>query len=319
MDERVGFDIGHSAAAVVPRRLRLRVRGLVQGVGFRPHVWRLATRNDLTGFAFNDQDGVLIEVQGEVDAFVSDLVAEAPPLARIDGVESEPCALVAGRERVRHPRKRTARPGAHRDHARRGDLRRVPRRVVRSGGSPLPLSVHHLHALRAALHGDAPLPYDRATTSLAEFPLCEACAAEYANPADRRFHAETTCCPACGPRLDTALDEIAARIRAGEIVALKGIGGFHLVCDARRKDTVARLRARKQPRRQTVRRHGDQCRDRLAASRRVDDESARLLAGRERPVVIVSGARRADGLRTAFPTDCRPSDCSCPTRHCIGW
>ena len=100
MDERVGFDIGHSAAAVVPRRLRLRVRGLVQGVGFRPHVWRLATRNDLTGFALNDQDGVLIEVQGAVDAFVGDLVAQAPPLARIDDVESELCALVAGRDAI---------------------------------------------------------------------------------------------------------------------------------------------------------------------------------------------------------------------------
>jgi hydrogenase maturation protein HypF len=90
MDERVDFDIGQSAATVATRRLRLRVRGLVQGVGFRPHVWRLATHGDLTGFAFNDQDGVLIEVQGEVDdGFVGDLVAQAPPLARIDDVSTE--------------------------------------------------------------------------------------------------------------------------------------------------------------------------------------------------------------------------------------
>ena len=70
MDARVDFDIGHSAAAVAARRLRLRIRGLVQGVGFRPHVWRLAMRHDLTGFALNDQEGVLIEVQGDVDAFI---------------------------------------------------------------------------------------------------------------------------------------------------------------------------------------------------------------------------------------------------------
>ena len=89
------------------------------------------------------------------------------------------------------------------------------------------------------------LPYDRATTALAEFPLCAACAAEYTNPADRRFHAETTCCPSCGPQLDTPLDEIGARIRAGEIVALKGLGGFHLVCDARDEAAVERLRDRK--------------------------------------------------------------------------
>jgi len=96
MDARVDFDIGHSAAAVATRRLRLRIRGLVQGVGFRPHVWRLAMRSDLTGFALNDQDGVLIEVQGKVDDFIDDLVAEAPLLARIDDVESELRPLVAG-------------------------------------------------------------------------------------------------------------------------------------------------------------------------------------------------------------------------------
>ena len=149
------------------------------------------------------------------------------------------------------------------------------------------------------------LPYDRATTSLAEFPLCDACAAEYADPADRRFHAETTCCPACGPRLDTPLDEIGARIRAGEIVALKGLGGFHLVCDARREDTVERLRARK-------RRDGkpfavmvtNLC-DRLAASRRSTTISARLLAGRERPIVIVPArdeARLAPGVSNGLPS-----------------
>ncbi|MBI2784590.1 MAG: acylphosphatase, partial [Gammaproteobacteria bacterium] len=82
MDDSVDFDIVHGAAAVAARRLRLRIRGLVQGVGFRPHVWWLAKRNDLTGFALNDQDGVLIEVQGKVDAFIDDLVAQAPPLAR---------------------------------------------------------------------------------------------------------------------------------------------------------------------------------------------------------------------------------------------
>ncbi len=102
MDARVDFDIGHGAAAVATGRLRLRIRGLVQGVGFRPHVWRLAMRHDLTGFALNDQDGVLIEVQGEVDDFVGNLVAEAPPLARIDGVESRAASARCRRERFRY-------------------------------------------------------------------------------------------------------------------------------------------------------------------------------------------------------------------------
>ena len=134
--------------------------------------------------------------------------------------------------------------------------------------------------------------------------MCEACAAEYTNPADRRFHAETTCCAACGPRLDTSLADIAARIRAGEIVALKGIGGFHLVCDARRKDTVARLRARKQrdgkPFAVMVTNVASACR--FAA---VDEESARLLAGRERPVVIVPARDErtlAPGVSNGLPS-----------------
>ena len=304
MDERVGFDIGHSAAAVVPRRLRLRVRGLVQGVGFRPHVWRLATRNDLTGFAFNDQDGVLIEVQGAVDAFVSDLVTEAPPLARIDGVESEPCALVPGESAF-----------VIRESEQRGPARTAITPDVAICDACLaelfdPAGRRYLYPFITCTHCGPRftvtrrLPYDRAMTSLAPFPLCEACAAEYANPADRRFHAETTCCAACGPRLDTALADIAARIRAGEIVAIKGIGGFHLVCDARRKDTVARLRARKQrdgkPFAVMVTNVASACR--FAA---VDEETARLLAGRERPVVIVPARDEwplAPGVSNGLPS-----------------
>ena len=161
------------------------------------------------------------------------------------------------------------------------------------------------------------LPYDRATTSLAEFPLCDACAAEYANPADRRFHAETTCCPSCGPQLDTPLDQIATRIRAGQIVALKGLGGFHLVCDARDEEAVELLRARK-------RRDGKPFAvmvGNLAAAHRIaalDDVSARLLAARERPIVIVPArdeARLAHGVSNGLPT----VGLFLPIHRCTGW
>jgi hydrogenase maturation protein HypF len=282
----------------------LRVRGLVQGVGFRPHVWRLATRDDLTGFAFNDQDGVLIEVQGKVDAFMSDLVAQAPPLARIDDVEAEPRPLaVDEREFV------------IRDSARNGPARTeiTPDMAVCDACLAElfdPAGRRYLYPFITCTHCGPRftvtrrLPYDRATTSLAEFPLCKPCAAEYANPADRRFHAETTCCAACGPRLDTSLADIAARIRAGEIVALKGIGGFHLVCDARRNATVARLRARKQrdgkPFAVMMTNVASACH--FAA---VDEESARLLASRERPVVIVPARDErtlAPGVSNGLPS-----------------
>jgi len=305
MDERVNLAIGRGADdAVAARRLRLRVRGLVQGVGFRPHVWRLAMRDDLTGFALNDQDGVLIEVQGAVDTFASDLVALAPPLARIDSVETEPWPLVAGECDF-----------VIRESEQRGPARTAVTPDVAICPACLdelfdPAGRRYLYPFITCTHCGPRftvtrrLPYDRATTSLAEFPLCAACAAEYADPADRRFHAETTCCPACGPQLDTPLAAIAARIRAGEIVALKGIGGFHLVCDARRDAGVARLRARK-------RRDGKPFAvmvTNLASARRfaaVDDDSARLIEGRERPIVIVPArAERplAPGVSNGLPS-----------------
>ena len=206
MNERVNLAIGPGADGAVARRLRLRVRGLVQGVGFRPHVWRLATRDDLTGFALNDQDGVLIEVQGAVDAFVGDLVAQAPPLARIDDVATELCPLVADESDF-----------VIRDSEQHGPARTAITPDVATCEACLaelfdPANRRYLYPFITCTHCGPRftvtrrLPYDRATTSLAEFPLCERCAAEYADPADRRFHAETTCCPACGPQLDMPLD-----------------------------------------------------------------------------------------------------------------
>ena len=304
MDERVDFDLSHKAADVAARRLRLRIRGLVQGVGFRPHVWRLARRDDLTGFALNDQDGVLIEVQGVVDSFVDDLVSQAPPLARIDSVESDLRPPVAGESGF-----------VIRDSEQNGPARTAITADVAICDACLaelfdPSNRRYLYPFITCTHCGPRftvtrrLPYDRATTSLAEFPLCDACAAEYADPADRRFHAETTCCPDCGPQLDTPLDEIATRIRAGQIVALKGLGGFHLVCDARDEQTVDRLRARK-------RRDGKPFAlmvANLETARRLavlDDGSARLLAARERPIVIVperSQTRLASGVSNGLPT-----------------
>ncbi len=304
MNECANFATDQDVDVVAARRLRLRIRGLVQGVGFRPHVWRLAKRDNLTGFALNDQNGVLMEVQGNVEAFIGDLVAQAPPLARIDGIESEARPLLAGESDF-----------VIRDSKPDGPARTAITPDVAICDACLaemfdPSNRRYLYPFITCTHCGPRftitrrLPYDRATTALAEFPLCEACAAEYADPADRRFHAETTCCPRCGPRLDTALEAIGARIRAGEIVALKGLGGFHLVCDARDEVCVERLRARKQ-------RDGKPfavmvanvaTAGRFAA---IDGLSARLLAHRERPIVIVpvgDEVRLAHGVCKGLPT-----------------
>ena len=303
MNERPRFDTAGDIDVVAARRLRVRVRGLVQGVGFRPHVWRLARRDSLTGFALNDENGVLIEVQGRVDAFIADLRAQAPPLARIDDIASEARPFVAGesgfviRDSEQNGRARTAITAdvAICDACLAEMFDPSDRRYL----YPFITCTHCGPRFTITRH----LPYDRAATALAEFPLCEACAAEYADPADRRFHAETTCCPDCGPQLDTPLEAIGAGIRSGQIVALKGLGGFHLVCDARNETTVARLRSRK-------RRDGKPFAvmvANLATARRfaaIDGLSARLLTDRERPIVIVptGDERLAAGVSNGLPT-----------------
>ena len=234
------------ADAFVPEdRLRVRVRGAVQGVGFRPFVHALATRYDLAGFVLNDADGVLAEVEGgALDGFLSALRRERPALARIDAIDVT---------RVPHE---GGRGFAIRDSvgAGAGRTRGVP------DAATCPSCLHELFDPASRFHlypfvtctNCGPrfsitrrLPYDRANTTMAAFDLCPACTADYRNPASRRFHAETIACAACGPGLSHPLAEVAAALRLGAIVALKGVGGFHLLCDAGNEAAVQRLRERK--------------------------------------------------------------------------
>lgn len=277
------------------RRVAVRVSGLVQGVGFRPHVWRLAQRHALTGHVLNDCEGVLAEVQGHaIEAFLCDLEAEAPPLAQIDRIE------VTRRPPV------TAEAAFYiRESARDGRVATAITADACICDACLaelfdPSSRRRLYPFLTCTHCGPRLsvtrrlPYERAETSLDRFPLCEPCAGEYGDPGDRRFHAETTCCPACGPRLTMPVTEIAERLARGEIVAVKGIGGFHLMCDARREEAVGRLRAGKhrdgKPFAVMVLNASS-----AAAIARIDPVSAKLLQSRERPVVVVA-QRRANGL-----------------------
>ena len=278
----------------------LRVRGRVQGVGFRPFVYRLAAELRLDGWVRNDGEGVLIALAGEaapLARFGERLAAEAPALARIDRVEA-----LAG-ERLSIP------PGF---------------RIEASGGGPVTTAITPDAATCEACldelfdDGDrrwrypfincthcgprftitGRLPYDRPHTSMARFALCPQCRREYEDPRDRRFHAQPNACPVCGPRLLLAAahgaplavaDPIAdalARIAAGAIVAVKGLGGFHLVCDARNGGAVARLRARKQRDEKpfAVMVANVASARRLAA---VDAAAAALLESIERPIVLL--------------------------------
>ncbi|NKQ71739.1 carbamoyltransferase HypF [Rhizobium sp. UPM1132] len=226
------------------RRLRLRVRGAVQGVGFRPFAYQLARAMRLSGFVLNDSAGVLIEIEGrDANHFPEAVRTQAPPLARIDSIDV--LELVpAGGERFEILEslggRSATRIGA--DAATCDGCRReLTDPASRFFGYPFVNCTHcgpRFTITRA-------LPYDRAQTSMASFPMCRTCAADYVDPENRRFHAEPVACPNCGPRLSHPIKEISARLEGGAIVALKGVGGFHLLCDARNDGAIGLLRLRK--------------------------------------------------------------------------
>ncbi len=228
-----------------PDRLRIRVTGAVQGVGFRPFVHRLAERYGLSGFVLNDTSGVLAEIEGtSLDQFMAELQREPPPLARIDGVDVTPVP----RNGQRGFAIRASVPGGD------GQSRIVPDAATcPSCLDELfdPASRFHLYPFVTCTNCGprftiaSRVPYDRRNTSMAHFAPCDACEADYADPASRRFHAETIACAACGPRLSHSPHDIAAALLDGTIVALKGIGGFHLMCDATNEASVQTLRRRK--------------------------------------------------------------------------
>ncbi len=299
-------------ALQVGTRMRVRVVGTVQGVGFRPYVFRLACEHELAGHVLNDERGVLIEVEGGADSvgrFLARLPAEAPPLARVESITTESLAP-------------------------RGD---VSFEIVASARGPAPdalvsADTATCDACLTELFDPADrrfrypfvnctncgprftivrgVPYDRPATTMAEFEMCERCRAEYDDPHDRRFHAQPNACPDCGPaaRLvdadgvpaggGDAVADAARALRDGLIVAVKGLGGFHLACRADSERAVAALRARKH--------REDKPFAVMAAS---EDAAARLadlgaadialLSSRARPIVIAPrrpGGAVADSL-----------------------
>jgi hydrogenase maturation protein HypF len=241
----------------------IRIRGRVQGVGFRPTVFRIAAAHGVRGHVLNDGDGVLIHAFGDpaaLDAFVGALADQCPPLAKIDAIDRSDSSGEA-------PESFTIAPS----------LRSAPRTAVVPDAASCaecvadsldPFNRRYRYPFTnctncgprfSVVRG---LPYDRAQTSMARFDLCRECRAEYGEPSDRRYHAQPNACHACGPkawlaRADgrvmsteslTQLDDVDATttlLQRGEIVAIKGIGGFHIACDATREDAVVALRARK--------------------------------------------------------------------------
>ncbi|SOB93497.1 carbamoyltransferase HypF [Rhodobacter maris] len=232
---------------------QIRVRGQVQGVGFRPFVWQLAQARGLRGTVSNDAEGVLIRFLGDPGDLVAALKAEAPPLARVDAVELSVAVFEAPPKGFEITL--SGGPGAETrvtpDAATCPDCQAEIHLSGRRQGYAF-TNCTHCGPRFTILES---LPYDRARTTMAPFEMCPDCRAEYDDPTDRRFHAQPIACPDCGPRLwlevggaeveGDAIALAAARLQAGEIVAIKGLGGFHLACDAQNRFAIAELRARK--------------------------------------------------------------------------
>jgi len=241
------------------QRLRILVRGGVQGVGFRPFVYRLATGLELSGWVCNSGSGVTVEIEGGAGAleeFAHRLVSDAPPSASpaIESIEDTvPLEL----------------PGFEIRHSLGGSPRAVIQPDLATCGKCMaevldPANRRYLYPFTNCTNCGPrysiilSLPYDRSRTTMSRFRMCEACREEYENPLDRRFHAQPNACPACGPKLTLldasgtvlrsgheALKEAAAAIRGGSIVAVKGVGGFHLMASAGLERPLTELRARK--------------------------------------------------------------------------
>lgn len=235
--------------------VQLRIRGKVQGVGFRPFVWQLAQQLRLHGDVCNDGDGVVVRLLEEPATFIRELHQHCPPLARIDSVEQatfiwrqQPAEFTI-RQSAGGAMNTQIVPDAATCPACLEEMNTPGERRYRY---PFINCTHcgpRFTIIRA-------MPYDRPYTVMAAFPLCPQCDQEYRDPYDRRFHAQPVACPLCGPHLqwrsgdayaekEAALTAAAEVLKAGGIVAVKGIGGFHLACDARNPDAVATLRARK--------------------------------------------------------------------------
>ncbi len=242
---------------------QIRIKGLVQGVGFRPTVWRMARTNGLRGAVWNDSRGVEIHLCGEqsqIDRFCEQLLSQPPPLARIDSIDRRPMPQIPQYDEftIAASRGGEVLTGVVADAATcAACLEDISDPQNRRYRYPF-TNCTHCGPRLTIVEG---IPYDRINTSMRHFPMCDACEAEYRDPRDRRFHAQPNACPSCGPRVwlsdatgraleasvagEDVIEEACHRLAGGAILAIKGIGGFHLACDATNAEAVSRLRERK--------------------------------------------------------------------------
>lgn len=297
-------------------RLRIEVQGVVQGVGFRPTVYRLALAQGLSGSVWNHARGVTIEAQGGgavLDVFLRGLREDVPPPARVTGLT---CVEVPEEPGAEGFRIRASDEG--------GDIRPVvpPDLAVCAacaeetdtpGGRRYRYPFTNCTYCGPRYSIIARLPYDRPHTAMRAFPMCPACAREYGDPLDRRFHAQPIACPSCGPRLilrrpgggslaegEEALQGAAAALKAGQVVALKGLGGYQLLVDATSEEAVRRLRDRKRREEKPFAVMFPDMAS-LAAACEVNEEEGAWLTSPEAPILLLRRRPEAPALEGVPP------------------
>ncbi|WP_441248077.1 carbamoyltransferase HypF [Kitasatospora sp. McL0602] len=303
------------------QRLRVLIRGVVQGVGFRPFVSTLAAELGLSGEVLNTGDGVVVEIEGTPEAlgaFCARVASQAPPLADVQSVAHEELAVTGSSDFTILP----SRPGGLGRALIPPDTATCADCLAELAD---PADRRHRHPFITCTNCGprftivTGLPYDRAATTMAAFPMCAECAREYADPADRRFHAQPVACHACGPRLSLLVaqegrpvaagqgSEAMARARRlladGAVLAVKGIGGYHLACDAANPEAVALLRRRKARGDKPFAVLAQQPAD-IAPLVELNRAEEELLTGAVRPIVLLRRRPGARGVAEAVAPRC---------------
>lgn len=281
------------------RRLRITIIGQVQGVGFRPYAYRIAKQFKLTGWVRNNSAGVVMEVQGQkLNEFISHLTINLPPLAKIDSIYTGNIAIQNENEFVIHESELgTAKTKISPDVATctaclnelfdpRSRFYRYPFLNCTQCGPRLTILYN--------------LPYDRSQTAMAEFPLCAHCRNDYEDPLNRRYHAQPIACAKCGPQLSLSILEISKRIAAGQIVAIKGLGGYQIICDARNEQAISKLRQCKQ---RVAKPFAVMCANIKSAKSfaEISSEEEQLLISWMRPIVLLKKSQQNNLSETITP------------------
>ena len=266
-------------------RKKFLINGVVQGVGFRPFVYQLALKYKLRGYVLNNSQGVEIDIQGEeLEEFEYDLVHSLPPLAHIDTIDSTLLPLTnytifeIKESNTKESKTTLVSPDISICDDCLEDLEHSEKYKDYFATNCTNCGPRY-SILKA-------LPYDRANTSMSKFHMCSSCQEEYTNPLKRRYHAQPISCPECGPKLNITIEEAIKKIQEGKIGAIKGLGGYHLVCDSTNDDAIAKLRQRKR-RAQKPFAIMTGIEYNLSKIAQLSEDELQLLHSKERPIVIL--------------------------------